>query len=219
MSIIEILQQLFNATQEQTNAFSEAMKTNGIYTTSHENMDVRYPKLKGEYDALNSQYGDAIKLIEDMKKSTKGQEALQGKITAYEEQLKQAQEEIQQTKINAAIKVGLLSEKAVDVDYLTFKLNEKLKADGETLTLDDNDNIKGWKDKLEGLKTQFPNQFESAGGNGDGYEVYKPNSLRKADGTPGDKVMTKEQFDKLGYSGKVALRQENPDLYNQMTKG
>jgi len=31
--------------------------------------------------------------------------------------------------------------------------------------------------------------------------------------------MTKEQFDKLGYSGKVQLRQENPELYNQMTKG
>lgn len=218
MSIIEILQQIFSATDEQANAFSEAMKTNGIYTTSHENMDVRYPKLKGEYDSLNSQYGEANKLIEDMKKSTKGQEALQGKITAYEGQVQQLQAELQQAKIDAAIKVGLLSEKAVDVDYLTFKLNEKLRADGETLALDDNDNIKGWKDKLEGLKTQFPNQFE-AGGNGDGYEVYKPNSLRKADGTPDGKAMTKEQFDKLGYSGKVQLRQENPDLYNQMTKG
>lgn len=218
MSIIEILQQIFNATEEQSTAFSEAMKTNGIYTTTHENMDVRYPKLKGEFDSLNSQYGEANKLIEDMKKSTKGQEALQGKITAYEGQVQQLQAELQQAKIDAAIKVGLLSEKAVDVDYLTFKLNEKLKADGETLALDDNDNIKGWKDKLEGLKTQFPNQFE-AGGNSDGYEVYKPNSLRKADGTPGDKAMTKEQFDKLGYSGKVQLRQENPELYNQMTKG
>lgn len=211
MNIIEILQQIFSATDEQTNAFSEAMKTNGIYTTSHENMDVRYPKLKGDHDSLNTKYGDAMKRIGDMEKAAQGQADL-------EAQIQQLQAENAKIKLDAAIKVGLLSEKAVDVDYLTFKLNEKAKGDGEALMLDDNGNIKGWKDKLEGLKTQFPNQFE-AGGNGDGYEVYEPNRLRKADGASDGKAMTKEQFDKLGYSGKVQLRQENPELYNQMTKG
>ena len=49
-----------------------------------------------------------------------------------------------------------------------IKLNEKLKADGETLTLDENGNIKGWNDKVDGLKTQFPNMFEAVndGSNG-----------------------------------------------------
>jgi len=213
MSIIEILQQIFSATEEQTNSFSDALKKNGIFTTSHENMDVRYPKLKSEYDSLNSQYGEANKLIEDMKKSTKGQEALQGKITAYEGQIQQLQAELQQEKINAAIKVGLLSEKAKDVDYLSFKLNEKLKADGETLSLDDNGNIKGWDTKLEGLKTQFPNQFESAGDNTDGYQVYKPNTLRKPDG---DQTITKEAFNKMTYQEKVDLYAKNPTLYKQL---
>lgn len=211
MSIIEILQQIFSATDEQTTAFSEAMKTNGIYTTTHENMDVRYPKMKANYESSQKELGDVKNRMAEMQTAAEAQADLQA-------QLEQAQAALAQERLNSAIKVGLLSEKAVDVDYLTFKLNEKVKGDGETLTLDDNGNIKGWKDKLEGLKTQFPNQFE-AGGNGDGYEVYKPNSLRKADGTPGDKVMTHEQFDKLGYSGKVKLRQENPELYNQMTKG
>lgn len=213
MSIIEILQQIFSATEEQTNSFSAAMKENGIYTTSHENMDVRYPKLKGEYDSLNSQYGEANKLIEDMKKSTKGQEALQGKITAYEGQVQQLQAELEKTKIDAAIKVALLSEKVADVDYMTYKLNEKLKADGETLTLDDNGNIKGWDKKLEGLKTQFPNQFESSGDNNDGYEVYKPNTLRKPDG---DATITKEAFKKMSFQERADLNAKNPKLYNQL---
>ena len=39
----------------------------------------------------------------------------------------QLKQDIRSTQIKAAIKVALLSEKAVDVDYLTFKLNEKLK--------------------------------------------------------------------------------------------
>lgn len=215
MSIIEILQQIFGATEEQTNSFSEAMKTNGIYTTTHENMDVRYPKLKGEYDSLSSQYGEANKLIEDMKKSTKGQEALQSKITAYEGQVQQLQAELQQTKIDAAIKVALLSEKVVDVDYVAFKLNEKLKADGETLTLDDNGNIKGWDDKLEGLKTQFPNQFESSGDNDNGYQVYKPNALHKPD--KNEQPITKDTFKSYSYEQRLALKEKNPTLYKQLS--
>lgn len=215
MSIIEILQQIFSATDEQTNAFSEAMKTNGIYTTTHENMDVRYPKLKGEYDSLNSQYGEANKLIEDMKKSTKGQEALQSKIAAYEGQVQQLQAELEQTKIDAAIKVGLLSEKAVDVGYLTYLLKEKAAKDGETLALDDAGEVKGWKDKLEALKTEKPNMFESAGDNGDGYQVYKPNSLHKPD--KNEQPITKDTFKSYSYEQRLALKEKNPTLYKQLT--
>ena len=218
MNIIEILKQIFSATDEQTTAFSAAMKENNIFTTSHENMDVRYPKMKTDFEGAVQERDAANATIAELKKAAKGQADMQAIITNHEGTIQKLTEQLAQEKLNAAIKVGLLSEKAVDVDYLTFKLNEKARGDGEALTLDDNGNIKGWKDKLEGLKTQFPNQFE-AGGNGDGYEVYKPNSLRKADNPSGDKAMTKEQFDKLGYSGKVALRQENPELYNQMTKG
>ena len=73
--------------------------------------------------------------------------------------------------MKSAIKVCIkLSEKAVDVDYLTYKLNEKLKEKDEKLELDENDNIKGWNDKISGLKTQFPTMFESASAGGDGYK-------------------------------------------------
>lgn len=212
MNIIEILRQIFSATDEQTNAFSAAMKEHGIFTTSHENMDVRYPKLKGEYDTLNTQYGEANKLIEDMKKSTKGQEALQGKITAYEGQVQQLQAELQQTKIDAAIKVGLLAAKAVDVDYLTFLLKEKAKKDGEELTLDEAGDVKGWKDKLDGLKTEKPNMFESTG-DGDGeYQVYEPNKLRKPDRNEQPPTSLKN----MSYEQRTALNEKNPTLYRQL---
>lgn len=126
---------------------------------------------KGKYDALNellkgkeTELTTANGLIAELKKGTKGNEELQGKITTYETQVADLQAELQETKIKSAIKVALLSEKAVDVDYLTFKLNEKLKEKGEKLELDENENIKGWEDKLSGLKTQFPTMFESASG-------------------------------------------------------
>lgn len=153
---------------------------------------------KGKYDALqalldgkDAELATANGLIAELKKGTKGNEELQGKITGYEAQVAELQKEIQETKLKSAIKVALLSAKANDVDYLTFKLNEKLKEKGETLELDENENIKGWDDKLSGLKTQFPKMFESeAGGKkvfdneqlpgGDANRQAEPKSLAEA---------------------------------------
>ena len=149
---------------------------------------------KGKFDALqealngkDTELTSANDLIAQLKKDTKGNEDLQGKITQYEKDNAQLQAELQETKLRSAIKVALLSEKAVDVDYLTFKLNEKLKEKGETLELDENDNIKGWSDKLSGLKTQFPTMFESGTNGGDGY---KPLGDGKIPGTEGDRGRT-----------------------------
>ena len=133
------------------------MKANKIFTASEENLDVRYNKLKTDHDGLNKQYTEAQALIENLQKSTKGQEAAQQQIADYKAQAEKLAAELEQTKIEAEINVGLLSEKALDVDYLTFKLKEK----GE-LAMDENGKIKGWEDKVAALKTQLPNQFESA---------------------------------------------------------
>ena len=66
--------------------------------------------------------------------------------------------------VKYALRDALREAKAVDVPYMTFKVNEKLKGEGKTLELDENENIKGWEDILSGLKTQFPTQFEKASG-------------------------------------------------------
>ena len=128
---------------------------------------------KGKYDALQALFDNqkaeleqANSLIGDFKKNTKGNEELQGKITGYETQVAELQKQLAETKINTALKVALLSEKALDIDYLTFKINEKLKGEGKTLELDENENIKNWDDLISGLKTQFPKQFEAAGKGG-----------------------------------------------------
>lgn len=145
--------------------------------------DSEIEKLNNLLSGKDTELTTANNLIADLKKGTKGNEELQGKITGYETQVADLQKQLQETKIKSAIKVALLSEKAVDVDYLTFKLKEK----GETLELDENDNIKGWADKLSGLKTQFPTMFESGSKGGDGY---KPLSDGKIPGTEGDRGRT-----------------------------
>lgn len=169
---------------------------------------------KGKYDALQAlldgktaELDTANGLIADLKKGTKGNEELQGKITSYEGQIQQLQEQLQETKIKSAIKVALLSEKALDVDYLSFKLESKMKEDGKKLELDDADNIKGWKDLISELKTQFPNQFEN-----EGNRKFLDGSLPP---TGGSETVTLEQFRKMGVAERSKLKAENEELYNQ----
>ena len=126
--------------------------------------DSEIEKLNTLLSGKDTELQTANSLIAELKKGTKGNEELQGKITGYESQVAQLQSQLQETKIKAALKVALLSEKALDIDYLTFKVNEKLKGEGKSLELDENENIKGWDDLLSGLKTQFPTQFEKASG-------------------------------------------------------
>ena len=193
----------------------EDMKSNKIFTASEENLDIRYGKLKTDHEGVTKQLGEANDLIEELKKSNKGNEGLQQKVTAYEQQVAQLQAELEEAKITAEAKVGLLAAKAVDVDYLLFKMREKAKADGKTIELDENGKIKGWDDMLSSLQTMSPNMFESSSSD-DGYQVLKPNRLKNGD--DGNVHVTREQFRAMGYEERMALKQKNEQLYNTMVK-
>lgn len=176
----------------------------------------KHEALQTKYDSQAQELASANELIAELKKGTKGNEELQGKITTYEGQIQQLQEQLQETKIKSAIKVALLSEKALDVDYLTFKLESKLKEEGKTLQLDDTDSIKGWKGLLSSLKTQFPNQFENAGDGNGSYQVLDPQRLERGDNN--EKTPTKDEFHAMTYEQRVALKQKNEELYKQLSK-
>ena len=116
---------------------------------------------------------------------------------------------MKQTQLDSAIKVALLSAKATDVDYLTFKLREK----GE-LELDDKGEIKGMEEKLAGLKTQFPNQFE--GGSGGTDKKFSEKKLKEGEK---DTPLTKEDVLKMPYAKRAKLYQEDPEKYNTIMHG
>ena len=181
MTLEEILKSQ-GLNDEQVESIVGEMKQNKIFTASEENLDVRYGKLKTDHEGKLAELEKANGLISELQKTNKGNEEMQTQITDYKNQVEQLQKEIEQTKIDAAIKVALLSEKALDVDYLTFKLREK----GDALELDDNGNIKGWKDKLDSLKTQFPTQFETAGENGKGAKKIDENKLPQPEQDKGE---------------------------------
>lgn len=159
---------------EQIKAITASMKENKIYTASEENLDIRYGKLKTDYDTLNTQHGESTKLIEQLKKDAKNDEALQGKITAYETQVADLQKELDETRLESAIKVALMNAKTDDVGYMAFKLKE-----GGALELDEDGNIKGIDEKISNLKTQFPTHFDS--GNNPGPREIDPKPLPEGD--------------------------------------
>ena len=202
------LQEILKAqglTDEQITAIATAMKENKVFTAGEENLDIRYGKLKTDFDSLTAQHGEATKLIEEMKKANKGNEELQGKITGYEQQIQNLQKELADAKVESAIKVGLLEAKATDIDYMTFKLKEK----GE-IELDENDKIKGWDDKIAGLKTQFPNQFE-----GSGQKKFDENKLQNGDDNRG---VSKKEILNMSYAERAKLYQENPEGFTEAMK-
>lgn len=203
------LQEILKAkglSDEDVEATIGEMKQNKIFTAGEENLDIRFGKLKTDHDALTAKYGESEKLIAELQKANKGNEAIQTKITEYEATIAEKDAELEKVKTESAIKVALLGAKAVDVDYLTFKLKEK----GE-IKLDENGNIKGIDDMLAGLKTQFPTQFESG-------TQKKIDEHRLPENNDDGQKMTKEEFSKLGYQGRLKIFNENPELYSELSK-
>lgn len=185
------------------------MKTHKIFTASEENLDIRFGKLKADHDALTQKDAESQKLISELQSATKGQEDVQKQIAEYQAQIAKQDEELKQAKTESAMKIGLLSAgaKASDIDYLLFKLNHDADWKPE---LDDNGQVKGLDDKVKGLKTQFPVQFEASS--------TKKIDEKKLDKPDDKQTVTKDDFKKMGYQSRLKLFNENPELYNELSK-
>ena len=82
--MLEDLLKEYLADDSKVSEFMEKMKASKIFTTKEENIDTRYSKLKGDYDAEKAEHQKAMELINTLKAQTKGQEVLQAKINEYE---------------------------------------------------------------------------------------------------------------------------------------
>jgi flagellar biosynthesis chaperone FliJ len=208
MTLEEILKSQ-GLSDEQVKTITGEMKQNKIFTSSEENMDIRYNKLKGDFDNLTAQHTESTNLIEQLKAGTRDSEKLQGQITNYETQISQLQDQLKQTQLESEIKVALLAAKASDVEYMTFKLKEK----GE-LELDGEGHIKGIDDKIAGLKAQFPTQFGTESGNSKG-QVIEENKLPTSEKRDS---LTKEELLKKPYAERQQFFNENPAAYKEIMK-
>lgn len=129
----------------------------------------KFSALETEKGGVQKQLTAAQTLINDLKKSGKDNEDLQTKVTEYENQVALLSQELEQTKLDSALKIALHQAKASDVDYLMFKL----KQENKELKLDADGKIKGVDEIIASLKTQLPTQFESENKNNKRIEEHR----------------------------------------------
>lgn len=201
----EFLEQLLNFLTDEVQRKDVIQKIMDKHGEGIETLKVNNTDLTTQLKNKDSELGEANKLIKSLQESNKGNEELQGQINTYNEQITKLQAENEQLKIDNAIKVGLLAEKAKadDLDYLMFKI----KQDNTNLKLDENGNVKGldYKD----IKVAYPNNFEVSS-----KKEVDVNNLPQI--KEPDVSVSKEEFDKMGYSAKVKLKAENPEVYNTL---
>lgn len=169
---------------------------------------LKYDDIVQQLTGKTTELETANGLIADLKKGTKGNEELQGKITGYETQVSQLQEQLKQTQIDSELKIAMLAAgaKADDIDYLIYRLNNK----GEKLEMGDDGHIKGVDEMIASLKTQHPNQFDIKN-----KVKVDPNKLPDPNNNTG---MTKAELLRKPYAERMKIYEENPEAYNEAMK-
>ncbi len=171
----------------------------------------KYADLETDLNTKDSELRKANSLIEELKKSTGQDAALQQKITNYEAEIAALKKENETLKTENALRFALASAGALDVEYLVFKAKEK----GE-IKLNEDGKIKGEANLIAGLKTQLPMMFAASNDQqNNGNRRVLENNLPSGDN---NKTVTKEQFRAMGYNDRLKLKQENPELFKVLSK-
>ena len=194
-----------NLTDEQINNITAKMKEEKIYTTSLENADERYTKLKGQKADLDEQIKAANTTITELKKNNKDNEALQQTIQDHEATIENLKKESAQKDFNYALSNALKDNKCKNAKALKALL--------------DLDNIKFNEGKLEGLEGQLTALKES-----DGYLFDTSNPAPGNTGGTGNHPrvgggageVTKADLMKMPYSKRVEFFNNNKEEFNRL---
>lgn len=140
-------------TDEQVNAILSGMKENKIYTTSLENAEVRYNKLKDDKKDLETQLGKANTTIADLDKLKIDNEELKGKLTNYETEKANYEKALKDKDFNYALDKALTEYKCKDTELIKALIKkDNLKFEG--------DNVIGLKEQMEALQKERDYLFE-----------------------------------------------------------
>lgn len=194
-----------NLTDEQINNITTKMKEEKIYTTSLENADERYTKLKSQKADLDEQIKTANTTITELKKNNKDNEALQKTIQDHETTIENLKKESAQKDFNYALDSALKDNKCKNAKALKALL--------------DLENIKFNEGKLEGLEGQLNALKES-----DGYLFDTSNPAPGNTGGAGNHprvgggagAVTKADILKMPYSKRVEFYNNNKEEFNRL---
>lgn len=187
--------------------FLNKMKERKIYTSSEENIDGRYSKLKQDFETLSSKSKESEDLIAQLKKQNGDNETLQSQVKAYEEKIQELEAENARLEIDNTLKFELLAKgaKSNDIDYLIYRAKQ-----GDTeLKLDKDGKIKGLDDLIDGLKKSCASNFEEA-------KKKQVDVKELPNEDPTKDTMTKEEFLKKPYSERAQFAADNPEAFQEM---
>lgn len=195
---------------EQIEAVKKAMKENAIFTSSEENLDIRYGKLKTQHEDQTTELQKANELIEELQK----QKGNQSKIEEYQKEIEDLKKEALEEKKKNSLELLLLKSgaKKDDIDYLSFKAGKM-----DDLKYDENGEIKNADDFVKSLKTTYSANFEGSDENKDGKNIQEHKLGDEGKKTNTDTI-TKEQFAKMSYKERLNLFNNDPDTYKELTK-
>ncbi|RXM53949.1 scaffolding protein [Clostridium tetani] len=128
MGIKELLKKL-GYSDEDITKIENGMKENKIYTTSEENMDIRYSKLKEQKEQIESDLKEANKTLDKVKKDNKDVEELQREIESYKTKMSEVEIARAKEQKEFTIKSKLKDAGCTDVDYMLYKLGDIEKLD------------------------------------------------------------------------------------------
>lgn len=171
---------------------------NWIPKAKFDDVNTEKNEYKAQIDNLNQELG---KLKEKLKDNDNANET----IADLQKQIENKEIELEKTRKSNAIKLEVLKANPNDVADILPHLKD------ESISINEDGTIEGLKEQLEGLKESKPYLFKEVEPQGTG------GSLGNG-GRGTGKVITKEEFDKMSYSEKVELYNENQELYKELTK-
>ncbi|WP_144526197.1 phage scaffolding protein [Bacillus pumilus] len=171
----------------------------------------RFDQVNNEKKELKSQLDERDQQLSTLQKQAKGNEELQTAIEQLQEENKKVSEEYQQKldkqAFDFAIESALRDAKAKNIKAVKANLN----VDGLKLS---DDKVIGLDEQLAALKESDSYLFISENDSSSGLAGRQPHVNPSA---PLKGNITKDQFEKMGYSERENLYRENPELYQQLT--
>lgn len=175
MGLKEILKEQ-GLTDDQITKVTEEMGKAKIYTTSLENADERYSKLKSKKEDLDEQVKTANNTIKDLKKNNADNEELQATIRQHEDTIKtlkiDSDTKIKNLSLDNAINAALSTAKAKYPDLISGKF------DRSKLVVNEDGTVTGVEEQFKTIQETYKDMFESVDsseGDKGGNPTYKYN--------------------------------------------
>ncbi len=181
---------------EDVGSFVADMKANRLYISSEENMDERYPKLKAQKAEVDKSIEALTAQVAELNAKVEGYTQAE---ETYKTQIAEKDGAFSKYKLEAIAKQELLKAGAKDLDYLMYKLGDKLE-------LTEDGSLKDWDTTLGTLKTDYGHVFA-------GKEKIEAKSLPR-----GSEEAGKTDYSSMSYKERLSLYEKDPKAFGEAAK-